>query len=270
MLRPISAWLRRLTRKVTAREDTAGTAERRRARDFAQHYPPRIPGGESRSIEKSNRFQEYFSAHTQGRGIWKWTHYLEIYERHFAKFAGSDAQVVEIGIFSGGSLEMWRHYFGPDCHVTGIDIEEACRSYAGAGVDIVIGDQSDREFWGNFKRRRPRVDVLIDDGGHTPEQQRVTLEEMLPHLAPGGVYLCEDVHGTGNSFADYVHGLADELNRFEAVPGAVDLTTSASVLQQAIRSIHFYPFVVVIEKSEEPSRRFVAPKRGTQWEPFLS
>jgi hypothetical protein len=53
----------------------------------------------------------------------------------------------------------------------------------GANTSIHIGDQGDREFWRAFRERVPPVDVLIDDGGHQPEQQIVTLEEMLPPQA---------------------------------------------------------------------------------------
>jgi hypothetical protein len=36
--------------------------------------------------------------------------------------------------------------------------------------------------------------------------------QMLPYLRPGGVYLCEDVHGINNRFAAYAHKLADHIN----------------------------------------------------------
>ena len=107
---------------------------------------------------------------------------------------------------------MWRSYFGPDSRVYGIDIEPACEVYAREGIEVVIGDQADRTFWSKFRRDVPDVDVLIDDGGHTPEQQMVTLEEMLPHLQPGGVYMCEDVHGTGNQFTRFAYRLIDHFN----------------------------------------------------------
>src|SRR5829696_2278754 len=48
-----------------------------------------------------------------GRRVDKWTHYPEIYERYFAKFRGTSARMLEIGVFKGGSLEIWRKYFGP-------------------------------------------------------------------------------------------------------------------------------------------------------------
>ena len=37
--------------------------------------------------------------------------------------------MVEIGVSSGGSLEMWRTHLGAEAHIHGIDIEEACRVY---------------------------------------------------------------------------------------------------------------------------------------------
>jgi len=61
-----------------------------------------------------------------------------------------------------------------------VDIEEACRVYENDWTSISIGDQADRGFWKRFKQEHPRIDVLIDDGGHQPEQQLATLEEMLP------------------------------------------------------------------------------------------
>jgi hypothetical protein len=59
-------------------------------------------------------------------------------------------------------------------------------------IKIFIGDEEDRKFWRRFKAEVPAVDIVIDDGGHQTQQQVVTLEELLPHLRPGGVYICED------------------------------------------------------------------------------
>src|SRR5262245_54320107 len=77
---------------------------------------------------QANPLEEYFDSHTQGACIRKWRHYFEIYHRHFRKFVGQNVHVLEIGIYSGGSLEMWRSYFGPQARIYGVDIEEACRA----------------------------------------------------------------------------------------------------------------------------------------------
>ena len=60
-------------------------------------------------------------------------------------------------------------------------------------------------------------DIIIDDGGPTPEQQRITFEELLPHLRPGGVYNCEDIHGKANLFTSFVSGVTDSLNSMDGL-----------------------------------------------------
>jgi len=217
-----------------------------------------------------NPLRAFFDGRTEGRGIWKWLHYFDIYHRHLRKFVGTDVHVVEIGVYSGGSLDMWHDYFGARARVTGIDIAPECRSYEDEHTKIAIGDQADRGFWSAFRLANPTVDVVIDDGGHQPEQQLVTLEEMLPHIRPGGVYICEDVHGRGSHFAAFAHALADNLNESQRAPDGSGLPRyRATPFQSAIESITFYPYVVVIEKTAAPRAEFSAPKHGTAWQPFL-
>jgi hypothetical protein len=215
-----------------------------------------------------NPLRSYFDSVTQGPGIWKWTHYFDIYDRHFRQFVGKKVHVVEVGIYSGGSLDMWRDYFGSQCCVYGVDIEGACKAYEKENTRVFIGDQSDRNFWRDFRKQVPQVDIVIDDGGHHPVQQIVTLEEMLPHVRSGGIYVCEDIHGKDNRFGAYVYGLAKSLNLFAKEQG-VENAVVPSGFQAAISSIHQYPFVTVIEKRRSSPTRFVAPKHGTEWQPFL-
>jgi hypothetical protein len=205
-----------------------------------------------------NALAAYFDDHHEGPGIWKWRHYFDIYHRHFEKFVGREVHVVEIGIYSGGSLGMWRAYFGPRCRMYGVDIEPACRAYEDENVHIFIGDQADPAFWKTFRDQVPTVDLVIDDGGHEPFQQIATLEALLPHMSPGSVYLCEDVHGPENEFHSYVDGLSRVLHARGGEPTAA---------QQHVGSIHLYPFVVVIEKPDRALPRFEAPKHGSEWQP---
>jgi hypothetical protein len=67
----------------------------------------------------------YFEKNT-GRLIHKWHHYFEIYDRHFARYRGRSPRVLEIGVSQGGSLQMWRDYFGPGTRLFGVDINPAC------------------------------------------------------------------------------------------------------------------------------------------------
>jgi hypothetical protein len=236
--------------------------------DWPQQHSPigSFPSGQ-------NFLLKYFKEHKEGPGIWKWNHYFEIYERHFGRFRGQEVHLLEIGVYSGGSLGMWREYFGPRCKVYGVDIEPSCKAYEGESVRVFIGDQADRNLWQRVKQEVPVLDIVIDDGGHLAEQQIVTLEELLPHLRAGGVYLCEDVFMVFNEFSSYVHGLAQNLNALDLEQNVDDnerrLVCKVNSLQSAIGSIHLYPFVTLIERSVESVSEFVNPKRGTQWEPFL-
>ena len=162
---------------------------------------------------------------------------------------------------------MWKHYFGPKCTVYGVDREVACKVYEDDRTKIFAGDQEDRTFWRQFKEQVPVVDIVIDDGSHLPEQQVVTLQEMLPHLSAGGVYICEDVHTISNRFAAYVYGLGDQLNAFNLVSqGTLDCRPTR--FQNAIHSIHLYPYVIIIERTARPAGRFVCERHGTEWQPF--
>jgi|HubBroStandDraft_2_1064218.scaffolds.fasta_scaffold46897_1 23S rRNA U2552 (ribose-2'-O)-methylase RlmE/FtsJ len=240
-------------------------------RSFCGWRSDRIEGS---SVAQETPLWKYLAEHREGRGIWKFNHYFEAYERHFGRFRGRDVHILEIGIYSGGSLQMWQSYFGPNSRIYGVDIESKCKAYESESVQVLIGDQADRSFWKRVKQEVPNLDVVIDDGGHLPEQQIVTLEELLPHLRPGGVYLCEDILQPFNDFSSYIYGLAQNLNTADVIennPANHERRAvyKASPLQSGIASIHLYPFMTVIERSSGTVAELIAPKRGTHWEPFL-
>jgi hypothetical protein len=271
----IARWCMRSLRKAQLLPPFCYWAPRRlsytaKGTSFAVAWKSSSKSESSLLTEKSalTELEDYFERHREGPGIWKYRHYFSIYERHFRKFVGKEVHVLEVGIYSGGSLEMWRNYFGNEAIIYGVDIEESCRSYENSYTHIAIGDQADRTFWSSFSKRYPRIDIVIDDGGHRFEQQRVTFEAMFPHLQPGGVYLCEDLTGVKNPFVSYLHGFAGDLNTFNwNVADEVAVTPTA--LQTELSAVHFYPYVAVVEKRERLLKTIVAPKHGTQWQPFF-
>ncbi|HYI86508.1 MAG TPA: class I SAM-dependent methyltransferase [Burkholderiales bacterium] len=207
----------------------------------------------------ANPLAEYYF-NNPGRLIHKWHHYFDIYHRHFEAFRHRSPVVVEVGVFHGGSLEMWRKYFGPGARIIGIDVDPRCRQFEGDSINILIGDQADRNFLGQVRALVPHVDIVIDDGGHTMEQQITTFEELYPHVQPHGVYLCEDLHtsymppyGGGyrkdGTFIQYATRLVDQLHGwYSKEPERFrvdDFTRSAYAL-------HFYDSVLVVEKKPIP------------------
>jgi len=75
--------------------------------------------------------------------IHKWLHYFPVYERHFSSYVNKSLTFIEIGVSGGGSLQMWRRYFGPYARIVGIDIDPNCQQHEEDGIFIRIGDQSD-------------------------------------------------------------------------------------------------------------------------------
>ena len=259
---------RRFFGRAADRRDRSTPAADARGGSLVANWTASIPSGPP-ALPVASPLEAYFDGVTEGPGVWKWRHYFEIYHRHLRRFVGTSPVVVEVGVYSGGSMPMWHSYFGPGTHVHGIDIEPACRSYASPTTTIHIGDQADPVFWKGFIREVPQVDVLIDDGGHLPEQQMATVEAILPHLRPGGVYICEDVTGTDNRFSAFVQQLASGLHAYAPTSSPRGHVSPGSPFQAVIPSLHVYPFVVVIEKRDHAATAFSAPKHGTQWQPYL-
>lgn len=161
----------------------------------------------------------------QHRMIDKWVHYFPIYHEWFKKFRGTDVVFVEIGVQNGGSAQMWREYFGKDAKIIGVDIDPRCKQFEDDSIKIEIGSQEDVNFWTEFKQKYPRVDLLLDDGGHTMNQQIVTFQQMFPHIREGGIYFCEDCHtsyiekfggglGKPDTYIEFAKRLIDEMHAF--------------------------------------------------------
>ncbi|WP_078394697.1 class I SAM-dependent methyltransferase [Shouchella patagoniensis] len=200
------------------------------------------------------KLEDYFESNN-GRLIHKWMHYFDIYERHFERFVGQEVNILEIGVSHGGSLQMWKDYFGEKANIVGIDIDPRCKSFEEEQVNIIIGDQGDREFWGEIKSSLPTFDIIIDDGGHHMHQLKISYEEMFPALSPNGVYLLEDLHtsyeweyGGGynepNSFIEYSKKLIDNLHAWYSRDPQLEVNPFTT----STWSMSYYDSVLVIEK----------------------
>ncbi|MEH6515831.1 MAG: class I SAM-dependent methyltransferase [Halioglobus sp.] len=209
-----------------------------------------------------NDLERYFNDNT-GNLIMKWSHYFKIYERHLSRFRDSDVHILEIGVRDGGSLQMWKSYFGSRAHIYGLDIDPNAGQLNEDQIEVFIGDQEDKDFLEVLKEKIPKIDIVIDDGGHTMDQQINTFDALFSHVSDRGVYICEDTHtsywasfGGGyrkpGTFIEYAKDKVDLLNAYHnrhGEPGfdVTDYTRSAA-------SMHFYDSMVVIEKAptEEP------------------
>lgn len=176
--------------------------------------------------------------------------YFPVYDRLFSRFAGTEFTFVEVGVLNGGSLFMWRELFGDKARIIGVELNPEAKRWEKDGFEIFIGSQSDPAFWKNFFAEVGPIDVLLDDGGHTFEQQIITLESALPHIKDGGLLVVEDTHTSympefGGpspvSFVNYAKNIADGVNyRFGRL-------ASKHKSESAIYSVQFFESFVAFE-----------------------
>jgi|TARA_B110000259_G_scaffold25957_1_gene26770 hypothetical protein len=154
--------------------------------------------------------------------------YFDSYDHFFKDFRNKKITFVEIGVLAGGSLFMWRDYFGPKARIIGIDFNPNAKKWEKHGFEIFIGSQSDENFWNEFKTKVGNIDILLDDGGHTYEQQIITTECLLDAINDGGLLVIEDTHSSymknygkrKYSFIEYTKKKVDSINmRFKDISG---------------------------------------------------
>jgi SAM-dependent methyltransferase len=147
--------------------------------------------------------------------------YFENYEDLLSKYRNTQPTVVEVGVLLGGSLHMWKEYFGKGCRVIGIDSNPEAIKHRKDGIEIFILNQEKMNEWDQFFSTVGTIDILIDDGGHTSLGQIVTTIAAAKHIKNGGIIVIEDTHSSyakdfGNpskySFDNWVNQISADMN----------------------------------------------------------
>lgn len=192
----------------------------------------------------------------KGTMVHKWVHYLPAYAEQFERFRGRPIRFLEIGVSHGGSLQMWRSYFGDQATIFGIDVNPECAALNGRGGQVRIGSQADAAFLAEVVREMGGVDVVLDDGSHVAEHQRASFDALFPVLSIDGMYAIEDLHtaywpkhGGGyrrrGTFIEVTKAIIDDMHHWyhgrasRAIPGGA-----------AVRSVAIYDSIVFISKGD--------------------
>lgn len=198
--------------------------------------------------------------------------YTKIYADHFAQLRNEPLKFLEIGIYRGHSVQLWEGYF-PHAELHFIDITSNLIEYYSTRSHYHFLDQSNVKalhqlagsLGGNF-------DIIIDDGGHRMDQQIISFQTLFPYLAPGGIYIIEDLHtsywkeygGHGSigqplpgpgTCVEFLKKLIDELNYTAGVTTCADsakapdqLSRSLNLYQAEIEALYFYQSLCFIIK----------------------
>jgi len=178
----------------------------------------------------------------------KYKNYFSIYSKLFEKYVNKKITFVEIGILNGGSLFVWKKYFGKNAKIIGIDLNPNAKKFEKYGFKIFIGDQADPKFWKKFFKKENNIDIILDDGGHTNKQQIITTNSCIPNINNGGMLVIEDTHtsyqkefnnSSKYSFINYSKKIIDDINyRFPK------LGSFKNSLNNKIYSVEFFESIV--------------------------
>ncbi|MCZ7855928.1 hypothetical protein O9X81_04815 [Agrobacterium salinitolerans] len=201
----------------------------------------------------------------------KWLDYFAIYDREFSRFRNMAPRVLEIGVYKGASIQLWKEFFGKDANIVGVDIDQTCHAFHAPenGIFVEIGSQADFSFLQGVVARYGPFDIVIDDGSHVASHQIASFNALFGSgLKDGGIYFVEDLECIywGNtdeyrdqpiSSVDFFKMLVDVQNRIFAEYSYADFALHldqsldgvlSPEIARHLASVKFYRGIAVIEK----------------------
>ena len=172
--------------------------------------------------EKYNHHSELLDIFTNNKGliVHKWHHYIPIYNDYFSQFKDKKIKFLEIGVGKGGSLKMWRKFFGKNAIIFGIDINPECKEFSSKTEEVRIGSQIDKKFLKSVIEEMGGVDIILDDGSHHMDHIPETLKFLYPYLNYNGIYMIEDLHSS--YWKKYGGGYKSKKNFFNFIKDLTD------------------------------------------------
>jgi hypothetical protein len=201
----------------------------------------------------------------------KWSQYFDAYQALFAARRAAPLRILEIGVYKGSSLRLWRKYFAhAGTLIVGIDTRPDCIRYdaPSEGIRVKIGSQDDGPFLAGVVAEFGPFDLIIDDGSHHSSHQIASFNHLFgPALKDSGIYVVEDLHAnywppwrdTRNSFIDMCRELVDRMHehyrRTKSNAHFVDRPSEQKLaaievprITTMIREIRFFDSIVAIQK----------------------
>jgi hypothetical protein len=189
--------------------------------------------------------------------------YTKYYDIYLDSYRDFNFNFLEIGVYDGSSVKMWKEYFSK-ANIVSIDIDPRCKMYEEPRIEIRIGDQTDVSFLNAINKELGSFDIILDDGGHSNKQQIVSFETLFPLLNPGGIYIIEDLHCSyvnGSQWDDYpikttnyLKDLVDKVNlNGKSFVGYTEIEGKPlDYFERNIEYIHFYKSTCIIAKKDKP------------------
>lgn len=173
--------------------------------------------------------------------------YLPLYQSLLSSRRERAKNVLEVGIYNGGSIRLWHDYF-TNATIHGVEIAHIDLLWDGIKGNRNIRlhtstNAYDSEFINReFVSKNVKFDMLLDDGPHTLDSMVQFVEKYSPLLTHDGILIIEDVQ---------------DIAWLEHIKAAVPAALQDCVSTYDLRGIkgRYDDIVFVIDKSKmEPSK----------------
>lgn len=208
-----------------------------------------------------SRFEPWFDeyeANFDGPFLSKYRNYFDIYEQQMARFRHQEhVRMLELGVRSGGSLRMWKEYFGDALELHGIDTNPNSKIFEDTAnnVHVHTGSLADTQWLHSFAQTMAPFDIILDGASHRSSDKKLAFEVLYSIVQPFGVYIVEDRHasywphdpfnvgvGVATTFVEHCKQLIDALKSFDWD------SRRATDIARTTYSLTFYDSVIVINK----------------------
>ena len=126
--------------------------------------------------------------------------YINLYQELLIKKKYSATNILEVGIFKGGSIKLWSDFF-VNANVYGVDLitENWDNNWddivANKKIKMLLGQNAydekfvNREFTNNYIK----FDFILDDGPHTIDSMKQFIILYSPLIKDDGILIIEDI-----------------------------------------------------------------------------
>jgi hypothetical protein len=124
--------------------------------------------------------------------------YLSLYQQLLVGKKVTAKNVLEIGIYNGGSIKLWSDFF-VNATIYGLDIMNIAKVWDGIkNKDKIIlytsTDAYNNDFFiSNFLDKNIKFDFMLDDGPHTLESMKKFIQLYSQIMTDDGILIIEDV-----------------------------------------------------------------------------
>jgi len=209
------------------------------------------------------RSQEFWDVHVKydslkvrdkHRLVW---HFItDVYPMLFDPIRYTMESILELGVWKGGSVKAFHDYF-PNTRIIGVDIDlSTCAAFGLPDsktyprMTLLTANQGNVGDMRNLGEGHGPFEVIIDDAGHKYSQQITSFEALWPYVAPGGLYIIEDVfyrsRGHAHMLLNYFKDKVDP--EYFLNPGPYEVQDGKV---KDLSGVSFYQGLIIVRKNPD-------------------